>query len=107
MNNVFLGCCIGVIEVDNLSISNAATKPQIESEKVQTSLPNNATANDTNTNVHSQVKPSKREGNQQGHDITGMQAAKQTWSPPTQATTKPSRRTTSLLNLFMSNPPGM
>lgn len=47
---------------------------------------------------------------QPSHDITGMQAAKQTWSPPhgppTQAT-KPSRRTTSLLNLFMSNSYGM
>lgn len=44
------------------------------------------------------MKPSKREGNQQG-DMTITQAM------PTHA--KPSRRTTSLLNLFISNSQGM
>lgn len=43
-------------------------------------------------------KPSKREGNPQG-DMTVSQAM------PTHA--KPSRRTTSLLNLFISNSQGM
>lgn len=43
------------------------------------------------------LKPSKREGNQQG-DMTISQAM------PTHA--KPSRRTTSLLNLFISNSQG-
>lgn len=53
------------------------------------------------------LKGSKREGSQrESHDITGMKGPKKTWSPPTQAT-KHSRRTTSLLNLFMSNPHGM
>lgn len=44
------------------------------------------------------LKPSKREGNHQG-DVTISQAM------PTHA--KPSRRTTSLLNLFISNSQGM
>lgn len=83
---------------------------QTEAEKDQSGFTSNANPTDGNSTL---IKPSKREGNQQGHDITGMQAqaAKQTWFLPTQATTttttKPSRRTTSLLNLFMSNPPGM
>lgn len=67
-------------------------KKQSQSSTTQSTLP--------------QSKGSKREGSQQSHDITGMQGAKKTWSPPTQAT-KHSRRTTSLLNLFMSNPHGM
>lgn len=55
-------------------------------------------------------KASTKRDTQPSHDITGMQAAKRVWSPshgpPTQAT-KQSRRTTSLLNLFMSSSHGM
>lgn len=95
--------------MDEISITNQASnkgQTQTDTEKDQTN--SNATINTNASESNTQIKPSKREGNQQGHDITGMQAAKQTWFPPTQATTtKPSRRTTSLLNLFMSNPPGM
>lgn len=75
----------------------------VEAEKANQKKLSHASTTQSNQPV---MKTSKREGSQQGHDITGMQETKQTWSPPTQAT-KHSRRTTSLLNLFMSNPHGM
>lgn len=68
-------------------------------------IKSSTTVTQTTNNTGSTAQ--QQSGKQQSHDITGMQqAANKTPILPTQAI-KQSRRTSSLLNLFMSNPHGM
>lgn len=89
----------GAIETDQLSMNLlSSVAPTIENECETTNV-SNGTSNESTLGT----KPSKKEGNQE----SSVNASSVILEKPQRTSSKPSRRTSSLLNLFMPQSQGM